>query len=38
MRELSADELHDVIGGTVFSYPRVYIQETEPKNDFDALG
>jgi len=27
MRELSTDELDTVIGGTVFSYPGVYIQE-----------
>ena len=27
MRELSTDELDTVIGGTVFSYPGVYLQE-----------
>jgi bacteriocin-like protein len=27
MRELSTNELDTVIGGTVFSYPGVYLQE-----------
>ncbi len=30
MRELSTNELDLVIGGTVFSYPGVYLQELSP--------
>jgi hypothetical protein len=31
MRALSTDELDTVIGGTVFSYPGVYLQELSVK-------
>ena len=31
MRELSTNELDTVVGGTVFSYPGVYLQESSAK-------